>query len=104
MLSLDRPDDIPQYDPNSEVAGIVRETLKLMADLARIETVAHLPAPYSLAAEVVGQENLILALTNCPQKVVRFLDVLVDRVLAPWCADLHAHLPTCWLELSDASG
>ena len=104
MLSLERPDEIPEYDPDSEVAGVIRDTLKIMSDLAGIEPVAHLPAPYSLAAEIVGQENLILALSGRPDLVVRFLDVLVDRVLAPWCVDLHKHLPAAWLELSDASG
>ena len=65
-----------------------------MAALSGIEPVAHLPAPYSLAAGIVGQENLILALTREPAKVARFLSELVDRVLAPWCQDLHSAVPS----------
>ncbi len=103
-LSLEHPEDIPYFDPGCEIAKLVREMLLGMADLGRIEPVAHLPAPYSLAAEVVGQQNLILALSQAPAAVRRFLSALVDRFLAPWCADLHRSVPSVWLELSDASG
>ena len=65
---------------------------------------AHLPGPYSLAAEILGQETLIAALLEAPDKVKTFLANLVETVLAPWCADLHANVPDVWLELSDASG
>ncbi len=51
-----------------------------MTDLGRIEPVALLPAPYSLAAVVVGQRNLILALSQAPAAVRRFLFALVVTV------------------------
>ncbi len=103
-LSLEHPEDIPDFDPGCEIARLIREILLMMADLGRIEPVAHLPAPYSLAAEVVGQESLIMALSQAPDAARHFLSALVDRFLAPWCADLHRSVPSVWLELSDASG
>jgi hypothetical protein len=36
--------------------------------------------------------------------VGQLLDLIVDRVLRPWCDDLARSVPDVWLELSDASG
>ncbi|MBL4873333.1 MAG: hypothetical protein JKY41_08045 [Rhodobacteraceae bacterium] len=96
--------DMPVYEPDHTIARVVRENLQHMAQLAGIEPVAHLPAPYSLAAEIYGQEHLIIALIEEPEFVHQLLDLIVERVLVPWCADLHGTIPNVWLELSDASG
>lgn len=95
---------MPGYDRDHEVARVVREMLIHTSRLAGIEPVAHLPAPYSLAAEILGQEPLISALLSDPDEVRTFLDHLVDTVFTPWCEDLVATVPNVWLELSDASG
>ncbi len=104
LLDLDNWRDMPAYDPDHPIAHIVRENLTHMARLSGIEPVAHLPAPYSLAAEIFGQEHLIGALTERPEFVSEFLDLIATRVLKPWCDDLVATVPDVWLELSDASG
>ena len=96
--------DMPAYDPDHPVAGAIRENLQHMARLSGIEPVAHITAPYSLAAEIFGQEPLIGALALEPDFVREFLDLIVTRVLTPWCDDLVANVPDVWLELSDASG
>lgn len=74
-LNLEHPEDIPDFDPGCEIAKLMREMLLRMTDPGRIEPDAHLPAPYSLAAEVVGQQNLISALWQAPAAVRRFLFV-----------------------------
>jgi len=104
LMDFDNWRDMPGYDPDHTVARITRKNLQYMAQLSGIEPVAHLPAPYSLAAEILGQEPLIGALALDPDFVLEFLDLIVTRVLTPWCEDLVANVPNVWLELSDASG
>ena len=104
LMTIDGWRDIPAHDPDHEVARLMREVLVLSAQLAGIEPVAHLPAPYSFAGEIFGQEPLINALSTVPDTVRDILAHLSDVVLAPWCADLAANVPDVWLELSDASG
>ncbi|MGR3291966.1 MAG: uroporphyrinogen decarboxylase family protein, partial [Paracoccaceae bacterium] len=104
LLNAENWRDMPTYDPTQPVAKLVRENLQHMGRLADIEPVAHLPAPYSLAAEIFGQEPLIGALALDPDLVRKLLDLIVERVLTPWCDDLIATVPDVWLEMSDASG
>ncbi|WP_114288076.1 hypothetical protein [Candidatus Halocynthiibacter alkanivorans] len=104
LLDFDSWRDMPAYDPDHPVARVIRENLQHMARLGGIEPVAHMPAPYSLAAEIFGQEPLIGALALEPDFVHEFLDLIVTRVLVPWCEDLVANVPDVWLEFSDASG
>ena len=104
LISLRRPEMIPRYDPGHEIACLVRRNLRLFADLTGRAPVAHLPAPYSFAAEVAGQEAILSALHTEPASVIGVLDGLVDNVLIPWCEDLVREIPGVWLELSDASG
>jgi hypothetical protein len=66
--------------------------------------VAHLPAPYSLAADLFGQERLIAALIEAPDFVDDFLCHLTDRIFVPWLDRLTRHISKVWIELSDASG
>ncbi len=104
LLNMENWQDLPEYDPQQPVARFVRESLQQMGRLSNIQPVAHMPAPYPLAAEIFGQEPLIGALTSNPDFVCELLDRIVTRVLTPWCDDLVAAIPDVWLELSDASG
>lgn len=104
MLTKENWRDMPEYDAGHPVARAIRDNLLHMSRLSGIEPVAHMPAPYSLAAEILGQEVLITALTTEPDFVRKLLDLIVIRVLIPWCDDLVASIPDVWLELSDASG
>ncbi len=104
LLTVDNWRSLPTYDATHPIACTVRHNLTNMARLSGIEPVAHLPAPYSLAAEILGQEQLVTALIENPQFVTQFLELIVERVLRPWCDDLVATVPSVWLELSDATG
>ena len=66
LLSYENWRDMPAYDPDHQVASAIRENLQHMGRLSCIEPVAHMPAPYSLAAEIFGQEPLIGALALEP--------------------------------------
>ena len=104
MLDRHNWRDLPEYTPKHPIAGAIRENLQHMARLSCVKPVAHMPAPYSLAAEIIGQEPLIGALAIEPDFVRELLNLIVDRVLKPWCDDLVANIPDVWLEFSDASG
>lgn len=104
LISLDYFQALREIDLESEICRVTSDMLGHFHDLSGRDPVAHLPAPYSLAAEILGQENLIAALSAEPEKVKQFLDHLVDMVFVPWCNFLHQRHPGVRLELSDASG
>ncbi|MFQ5435874.1 MAG: hypothetical protein ACE5FD_13430, partial [Anaerolineae bacterium] len=91
-------------NPDGEIPQIIEDMLIHFADLTGIEPVAHLPGPYSLAADIFGQEALISALLEAPDFVAEFLTHLIDRVFIPWIEQLISRIPNVWIELSDASG
>ncbi len=91
-------------DFEAEVPQVIEAMLASFTELTGLEPVAHLPAPYSLAADIFGQETLITALSHEPDFVSEFLEHLTDKILVPWCERLVQKFPHIWLELSDASG
>ena len=91
-------------DFENGIPQIIEEMLACFAALTGLEPVAHLPAPYSLAADIFGQENLIAALVEAPDFVDEFLSHITDRVFVPWIDRLTRRIPKAWIELSDASG
>ena len=91
-------------DFEGEVPRVIEAMLTSFAELTGLEPVAHLPAPYSLAADIFGQETLITALSHEPDFVVEFLENLTEKIIVPWCELLVQKFPNIWIELSDASG
>ena len=91
-------------DFEGEVPRVIEAMLASFAELTGLEPVAHLPAPYSLAADIFGQETLITALSHEPDFVVEFLEHLTEKIIVPWSERLVQKFPNIWLELSDASG
>jgi hypothetical protein len=96
--------ELESIDFEEEIPQVVESMLDCFVELTKMEPVAHLPAPYSLAADIFGQENLITALNQDPNFIVEFLDHLTDKIFVPWCERLVKRYPNIWLELSDASG
>ncbi|MEA3351696.1 MAG: uroporphyrinogen decarboxylase family protein, partial [Chloroflexota bacterium] len=86
------------------VPQIIEEMLVCFSELTGREPVAHIPAPYSLAADIFGQEALLFALMDEPDFVADLLAHLTEQVFVPWCARLSQRIPNVWIELSDASG
>ena len=91
-------------DFEGEVPRVIEAMLASFSELTGLEPVAHLPAPYSLAADIFGQETLITALSHEPDFVVEFLENLTEKIIVPWCELLVQKFPNIWIELSDASG
>lgn len=96
--------ELPPLDVTAGIPALLDETLACYRHVTGNEPVLHLSAPYSLAADIFGQEHLINALTHEPDFVYRFLDHLADTVLQPWMDHFFAQHPDGWVELSDASG
>jgi hypothetical protein len=94
--------DTPNLE--GEIPRIIEEMLAFFAELTGLEPVAHLPGPYSLAADIFGQEALISSLLEAPDFVAEFLGHLTDHVFVPWIEQLVSRIPSVWIELSDASG
>ncbi len=104
LANADNWRDLPTLDLATGIPKVLDETLEFYRRLTGHGPVLHLSAPYSLAADLYGQEHLITALTHEPDFVNRFLDHLADTVLKPWMNHFFAQHPDGWVELSDASG
>ena len=96
--------DVATPDMKTGIPKVIDEVLACYARLTGLDPVLHLSAPYSLAADIYGQEPIINALTHEPEFVNRFLDHLADTVLAPWMNHFFSQYPSGWVEFSDASG
>jgi len=82
------------------ITGILRVTERLTG----MEPMLQISAPYSLAADIYGQEPLLADVVHKPDFVNTLLDHLADQVLTPWIEHFVSEFPNGWIELSDASG
>ena len=89
---------------NEGIPKIVDGILEVTYELTGIPPLLQISAPYSLAADIYGQEPLLADLVNDPDTVNAMLDHLGDKLLAPWMDHHFQKFPTGWVELSDASG
>ncbi|MFA9421418.1 MAG: uroporphyrinogen decarboxylase family protein, partial [Gammaproteobacteria bacterium] len=104
LANADNWQDIATPDMNAGIPKLLDGVLTCYQRLTGLSPVLHLTAPYSLAADIYGQEHIISALTHDPEFVNRFLDHLADTVLQPWMDHFFSQYPDGWVELSDASG
>lgn len=104
LANADNWQDLPRLDLTAGIPKLLDETLSCYRRLTGFKPVLHLSAPYSLAADIYGQEQLITALSHQPEFVNRFLDHLADTVHEPWMDHFFSRHPDGWVELSDASG
>ena len=82
----------------------IDDILSVTEKLTGMPPLLQISAPYSLAADIYGQEPLLADLVNDPDTVNSMLDHLGDMVLAPWMDHHFKKFPNGWVELSDASG
>ena len=94
--------DTPDF--TSGIPKIVDDILRVTEELTGMEPLLQISAPYSLAADIYGQEPLLADVVNDPEHVNKLLDHLADRILIPWIEHHLAVFPNGWVELSDASG
>ena len=91
-------------DFTTGVPAAIDRILSATQELTGIAPLLQLSAPYSLAADIYGQEPILADVVNEPETVNALLDHLGDVVLGPWMDHFFERFPEGWVELSDASG
>lgn len=104
LIDRDNWKDISAPDFNGDIPKIVEENIICYQRLTGLDPILHLSAPYSLAADIYGQEPLLEALVHDPEFADNLLDHLACNVLRPWIDHFFNRFPSGWCELSDASG
>lgn len=104
LINKDNWQTVTTPDFNTGVPKIISDILRASQDLSGVQPLLQLSAPYSLAADIYGQEPLLSDVLHDPDHVNRLLDHLADQVLAPWIDHFIGEFPNGWVELSDASG
>lgn len=96
--------DLKTPDFTTGVPKVITDILRETEQLTGIEPLLQISAPYSLAADIYGQEPLLADVVHDPDFVNELLDHLADQVLVPWIEHFLSEFPNGWIELSDASG
>ena len=91
-------------DFNTGIPKIINDMLRVNERLTGMEPLLQISAPYSLAADIYGQEQLLSDVVHEPDFVNELLDHLADQILCPWIEHFLNEFPNGWIELSDASG
>ena len=91
-------------DFTTGVPKTIDNILSAYEELTGMPPLINISAPYSLAADIYGQEPLLSDVLNEPDNVNALLDHLGDKILGPWMDHHFETFPNGWLELSDASG
>ena len=104
LINADNWHELVTPDLDGGIPAIVAENVSIYHQLTGFRPILHLSAPYSLAADIYGQELLINELTNDRELVDNLLDHLVDTVHQPWIEHFFETHPDGLVELSDASG
>ncbi|GAG55906.1 unnamed protein product, partial [marine sediment metagenome] len=91
-------------DFTTGVPKVIDDILRVTEELTGLPPQLQISAPYSLAADIYGQEPLLADVVNDPDNVNALLDHLGDKVLGPWMDHHIETFPNGWIELSDASG
>jgi hypothetical protein len=104
LVTRDNWQSIKAPDFNSGVPRVITGILKATQDITGMPPLLQISAPYSLAADIYGQEPLLADVVHDPEFVNVFLDHLADQVIIPWIEHFLSVFPDGWIELSDASG
>ncbi len=91
-------------DFTTGVPKAIDDILRVVEELTGMPPLLNISAPYSLAADIYGQEPLLADVVNDPDNVNALLYHLGDKVLGPWMDHHFETFPNGWVELSDASG
>ncbi len=91
-------------DFTTGVPRAVDNIMRATQELTGVPPLLNISAPYSLAADIYGQEPLLADVVNDPDNVNALLDHLGNKILGPWMDHHFKTFPDGWVELSDASG
>ncbi len=94
---LQSPDDLskivtPDFDSAGRCAMII-EMQRLYVKLTGVRPSLQFCAPFSLAANLRGIENLLMDILRRPEFARKLFDALTDNVLIPWIEYQKTHLP-----------
>ncbi len=104
LINKDNWQSLATPDFDTGIPEIINDILRSTERLTGMEPLLQISAPYSLAADIFGQEPLLDDVVNDPDFVNELLDHLADQILGPWIDDFISKFPNGWVELSDASG
>jgi len=104
LITRDTWQSLATPDFNTGIPKIINDVLRVTERLTGMEPLLQISAPYSLAADIYGQEPLLQNVVHEPDFVNELLDHLADTVLGPWIDHFISEFPNGWVELSDASG
>lgn len=104
LINKDNWRDLKTPDFSTGVPAAIDGILRVTHELTGVAPLLQISAPYSLAADIYGQEPLLADVINDPDEVNALLDHLGHTVLAPWMDHHFEMFPDGWVELSDASG
>lgn len=104
LITKDNWQELGTPDFSTGVPAAIDRILHVSQELTGVAPLLQISAPYSLAADIYGQEPLLADVVTDPDRVNALLDHLGDTVLAPWMDHFFDQFPDGWVELSDASG
>jgi len=104
LLTKDNWHSLQTPDFDTGVPRIINNILRESQQLSGMEPLLQISAPYSLAADIYGQEPLLNDVVHDPDSANALLNHLADEILAPWIDHFIGEFPNGWVELSDASG
>ena len=104
LINKDNWRDLGTPDFTTGVPKAVDEIMRVTEELTGMAPLLQISAPYSLAADIYGQEPLLADVVRDPHNVNALLNHLADKVLGPWMDHHIETFPNGWIELSDASG
>ena len=104
LINKDDWFDLKTPDFSTGIPKIIDDILRATEEVTGMDPLLQISAPYSLAADIYGQEPLLSDVVNNPERVNGLLDHLASTVLGPWIDHHMTTFPNGWVELSDASG
>ncbi len=96
--------DLKTPDFTHGIPKVIDDKMRVTEELTGMAPLLQISAPYSLAADIYGQEPLLADVVHDQDNVNALLDHLADTVLGPWMDHHIETFPNGWIELSDASG
>ena len=104
LINKDNWQKLTTPDFTTGIPKVIDGILSVTQELTGVPPLLQISAPYSLAADIYGQEPLLADVVSNPGTVNALLDHLGDEILAPWMDHHFETFPDGWVELSDASG
>jgi len=104
LINKDNWQELTTPDFTTGAPKAIDDILRVTQELTGVPPLLQISAPYSLAADIYGQEPLLADVVSDPDTVNALLDHLGDEILAPWMDHHFESFPDGWVELSDASG